>query len=270
MEQRGQTSDQPELPEGEYRRIGLGPKGSQLQPGWPTPPLPTPSPTSAAPTDNEPVYEPPIKRRGTDSPAPDMLPSLPAGTMTGRNRLILGALGIVVLIALVAAVVHTTTPTSSLASNPAAIATTPAADDGSNPDAGAGTAAAATSDPNAPLVPSAPATTPPSPLPAQTVTYSCTGQAGDGVDITYGAEGSDIGAHHLPFSATEPLNTKAQYFNITAQLQGNGAVTCSTVVNWTDGSGNAQSVTQSGTASGGYNLASAEVCGDFEGGWQTC
>lgn len=108
------------------------------------------------------------------------------------------------------------------------------------------------------------------PLPAQTVTYSCTGHAGDGVNITYGAEGSNSSAHHLPFNDTEPLNTNAGYFDVTAQLQGGGTVTCSTVVNWTDTSGDAQSVTQSGTASGGYNIASAEVCESFEGDWQAC
>jgi hypothetical protein len=67
------------------------------------------------------------------------------------------------------------------------------------------------------------------------------------VDITYGAEGSDSSAYHVPFSHTDPLDGSAQYFAVQAQLDGSG------------------SVTQSGTASGGYNIASAEVCGDFEG-----
>jgi hypothetical protein len=75
---------------------------------------------------------------------------------------------------------------------------------------------------------------------------------------------SDV-ASSLPFTKTVPLDSNAQYYNVTAQLSGAGQVSCTTVVDW-DG----QSVTQSGQASGGYNLAAAEVCSDFSGGWQTC
>jgi hypothetical protein len=119
-------------------------------------------------------------------------------------------------------------------------------------------------------VPPPPPVTTQAPPAAQTVTYVCAGHAGDGVDITYGAEGSSSDAHHLPFSHTDPLDATAQYFAVQAQLSGSGTVTCTTTVDWTDGSGDAQSVTQTGTANGGYNIASAEVCGDFEGGWQAC
>jgi hypothetical protein len=113
-------------------------------------------------------------------------------------------------------------------------------------------------------------TTPAAPPPAQTVTYSCTGHAADGVDITYGPEGSSYSASHLPFTATQPLNANAQYFVTEAQLQGDGTVSCNTVVNYVDGSGDAQSVTNSATASGGYNIGSAEICSDFSGDWQDC
>jgi len=97
------------------------------------------------------------------------------------------------------------------------------------------------------------------------VVFGCTGSAPDGVTITYGAEGTNDSASSLPFTTSVPLNSGAEYYNVTAQLQGSGQVSCTTVVNW-DG----QSITQTGSANGGYNLASAEICSDFSGGWQTC
>jgi hypothetical protein len=111
----------------------------------------------------------------------------------------------------------------------------------------------------APATSKAPAAVP------QQVVFSCTGHAPDGIDITYGPEGTNDSASSLPFTVTVSLDNSALYYNVTAQLQGDGQVSCSTVVDW-DG----QSVRQSGSANGGYNLASAEVCSDFSGGWQTC
>jgi hypothetical protein len=133
--------------------------------------------------------------------------------------------------------------------------------------------------PSSSIVPTAAPTS--TPLPAkvvssaappvtQTVTYSCTGHAADGVDITYGPEGSSLSASSLPFTKTAALDTNVQYFVTEAQLQGDGSVSCTTVIHYTDSSGNTQSVTQSATASGGYNIASAEVCSTFTGGWQDC
>jgi len=96
-----------------------------------------------------------------------------------------------------------------------------------------------------------------------TVTYSCTGQAPDGVDITYGPDGSSYHASKLPFSKTAALPASALYVDTEAQLHGSGEVTCTTTVN-ADGT----TATKSGTAQGGYNLALAEVC-DM-GGWSPC
>ncbi|WP_164836360.1 hypothetical protein [Actinacidiphila soli] len=45
---------------------------------------------------------------------------------------------------------------------------------------------------------------------------------------------------------------------ITAQLQGGGDIHCSVTI---DGQ------TKSGHASGGYNICSAQLNGDFMGGW---
>jgi hypothetical protein len=111
-------------------------------------------------------------------------------------------------------------------------------------------------------------TTPPAP--PQAVTYSCTGHAYDGVDITYGPEGSSFSADRLPFSKILALDSNAQYFDTQAQLQGGGSVSCSTVVDYDDGLGDAQSASNSGSASGGYNIADAEVCSDYTGDWEAC
>jgi hypothetical protein len=116
----------------------------------------------------------------------------------------------------------------------------------------------------------APTSQVPAAVVAQTVTFSCGGQAPDGIDITYGPDGSDFSASSLPFSKTVPLDAGAMYYVVTAQLQGSGSVSCSTVVHYNDGSGTAQSVTKSGAASGGYNIADAQVCSGFSADWQVC
>lgn len=97
------------------------------------------------------------------------------------------------------------------------------------------------------------------------VVFSCTGSAPDGVDITYGPEGSDYSASSLPFTKSLPVQATAQYYNVTAQLSGAGQVSCTTVVN-----DQGSSTTQTGTATGGYNIASAEVCSTFDGSWNAC
>lgn len=122
--------------------------------------------------------------------------------------------------------------------------------------------------PPAPSTSSAPPSSAP-PVPQQ-VTYSCTGSAPDGVDITYGPSGSNHSASKLPFSHTEPLDTTALYYVTTAQLQGGGSVSCTTVVQTDSGDGTADQVTSSGSADGGYNIASAQVCSSFDGSWDKC
>ena len=115
-----------------------------------------------------------------------------------------------------------------------------------------------------------PITVPPPPGPA-TASFSCTGSAPEGVDITYGTDTSNLsGGNTVPWQATLSLPSNALYANVTAQLQGpDGTITCTNTVSWTE-AGVAQSVTQTGTASGDYNIASAQICSDYNGGWQTC
>lgn len=109
----------------------------------------------------------------------------------------------------------------------------------------------------------------PSPVP-QFVKYACTGSAPDGLDITYGPEGSNLGASSLPFSTTAAYDSGAQYYVTTAQLSGSGHVTCTTTVQTDNGDGTADVVVNTGSASGGYNIASAQVCSSFTGGWEKC
>ena len=107
------------------------------------------------------------------------------------------------------------------------------------------------------------------PAPEQ-VTYACTGHASDGVQITYGPNGSQHSASSLPFMHTEPLTQGAQYYVTTAQLQGGGSVSCTTTVQTDDLLGYADPTSNSGSADGGYNIASAQVCSDPTGGWTRC
>lgn len=116
-------------------------------------------------------------------------------------------------------------------------------------------------------IPDTPATT--APPVQESVTFACTGTAPDGVDITYGPSGSSFGATSLPLNKKIPLDRGAQYYNTEAQLSGSGSVTCTTTVVYNDG-GTATTVVNTGSASGGYNIASAQVCATFTGGWEKC
>lgn len=106
----------------------------------------------------------------------------------------------------------------------------------------------------APVV--AAATTPASPSPAQStaaeaaprITYVVTGTPG-AADVTYGPEGSSLSGT-VPMRVTKPLGS-AGYYAVNAQLQGGGSVTVKILVGGT--------VVSSGTATGGYNIASAEI-----------
>lgn len=97
-----------------------------------------------------------------------------------------------------------------------------------------------------------PATTPTSPAesepPPQTVTYVVTGTPG-AADITYGPAGSESSGTD-PMDVTAPLGSPA-YYALTAQLQGGGTVTVTIDINGQEVS--------TGTATGGYNIATAEV-----------
>ena len=126
------------------------------------------------------------------------------------------------------------------------------------------TAAPATTAPPA----TAPATTAPA---ANQAAFSCTGSAPEGVDITYGTDQSNLnGGSSVPWQSTIPLPASAQSAEVSAQLQGpDGTITCTTTVTWSSG-GSSHTAMQTGTASGNYNIADAQVCSDLNGGFQAC
>lgn len=114
------------------------------------------------------------------------------------------------------------------------------------------------------------ATTTTAAAPAQGAYFACTGSTPDGVDITYGTDSSTLnGASSVPWSAMLPLDPSANYYNVDAQLNGDGTVTCTTTVVYKEG-GSTLTATKTGTAQGSYNIASPEICSDSNGGWVTC
>lgn len=91
---------------------------------------------------------------------------------------------------------------------------------------------------------------------AQTVTYVVSGSA---ADVTYGPAGSDLDGT-VPMKLTKPLGNPS-YYDISAQLQGGGTVSCEILV---DGK-----AISAATASGGYNIADCEIAQDpLSGQWQ--
>lgn len=84
------------------------------------------------------------------------------------------------------------------------------------------------------------------------------GSAPGGVDTTYGTDSDNIQGKGLPMTKKMELNDEALYYQVTAQLQGGGDIRCSVTIN---------GKTKKGHANGGYNICSAQLNGDFLGGW---
>lgn len=105
----------------------------------------------------------------------------------------------------------------------------------------------------------------PAPSPSNTpaaptkVEFIVSGTAPDGIDITYGPDGSQLsGPSTLDGTATMsvPFDGSANYYAIDAQLQGDGSITCKIVVT---GPGDSPLTVSSGAASGSYNICSAQA-----------
>jgi hypothetical protein len=96
------------------------------------------------------------------------------------------------------------------------------------------------------------------PAAAQTVTYAVTGSD---ADVTYGPAGSSLSGT-VPMHVTKDIPSSAPiYYDVQAQLQGGGSVSCQILV---DGK-----VISSSTATGGYNIAMCEIGQDpLSGQWQ--
>lgn len=91
-----------------------------------------------------------------------------------------------------------------------------------------------------------------------TVTFTVTGTAPDGVDITYGSDSSNLNGDGLPFTKTMKVTDDALYYDVTAQLNGGGHIHCSITIG---------GKTKSGEAKGGYNICSAQLNSGAFGGW---
>ena len=90
----------------------------------------------------------------------------------------------------------------------------------------------------------------------QTVTYVVSGSH---ADVQYGSAGSSAQGK-VPMAVTSTLGSPL-YYNISAQLNGSGSVTCKIEI---DGR-----VISQASASGGYNIAMCEIVQDpLSGKWQ--
>lgn len=86
---------------------------------------------------------------------------------------------------------------------------------------------------------------------ATRVEFIVIGSAPSGVDITYGsANSSSRYQGHLPMNVTKTIQTNPLYYNVRAQLQGSGHITCKVIL------GTAKKV---GHATGEYGICSAQL-----------
>lgn len=103
-----------------------------------------------------------------------------------------------------------------------------------------------------------------SPTPVRTppadVTFTVTGSDGRaGVDITYGSQNANLqGGSGLPWSVSMAIQPADAYYDVQAQLEGAGSITCKVEV---------EGVTKTAHAAGAYDFCRAEVINDLNGRW---
>jgi hypothetical protein len=122
--------------------------------------------------------------------------------------------------------------------------------------------AAAGQDAVTPAASSGAPTRKPSPAAKPTVVFTLTGSAPSGVDISYGSDSDNRqGGSTSPWKASLRRDDSGgvSWYDMTAQLQGGGDITCQILI---DGA-----VIASGHASGGYNICSAQISQSFTGKW---
>ena len=94
---------------------------------------------------------------------------------------------------------------------------------------------------------------------AKTVTFEVTGNAPEGVEITYGSDTSNYDGSGPPFSASLSIEKQALFYDVSAQLQGGGDITCKLTIG---------TAVQVGHAVGSYNICSVQLNRDpTNGGW---
>jgi hypothetical protein len=188
---------------------------------------------------------------------PPQPPKRKAGKIVG-----LGCLGVVALFIIIGII---GAATGSGSSNNASKGTAATHSTTPNPGKAKDTTPTASSKPKTTDKPKPAAKPAPKPKPKpKVVTFKVWGTAPagalGGLDITYGSDSDNRQGHFSngKFEATLPLNDKAMYYTVTAQLQGSGDIHCSVTV---DGQ------TKQGHASGGYNICDAQLSGGLFGGW---
>lgn len=109
----------------------------------------------------------------------------------------------------------------------------------------------------------------PIPKPTPEVTVKVWGSAPVGVDVNYGSDSdSRHGLATLPQQETLTFDDSANYYNVTAQLQGSGDIYCSITISGGDVSDGTDYVSKTGHASGDYNICSAQLNNlGVLGGW---
>lgn len=187
-------------------------------------------------------------------------PNIPSRDVTTPQATITGAKIALVGTIMAAVIAAAATITAALVQRNNSVPTPPAPSPVSRA-AGANAPSAASSAP-----PSTRAATNTTPATPDGVTYQCTGLAPAGVEISYGPSGSSLQATRLPFIAhDDSVSQTAQSYSITAQLHGGGDVTCTVTV-----IAAGHTTTSSGTARGGYNEPTPEVCADYQRQWEAC
>lgn len=106
------------------------------------------------------------------------------------------------------------------------------------------------------------------------IVFRVRGDAPDGADITYGSDsdnrspqgglGFDGSGEALPFTASLKFHSSALYYDISAQLQGSGNISCQVLAKvtryWSDGTHiSRHKVLAHGHASGGFNICDAQA-----------
>jgi hypothetical protein len=130
----------------------------------------------------------------------------------------------------------------------------------SSSPAGTGAASSPPASAFAENTPSASASSsPPAPSAPSKVTFIVSGSAPEGVNISYGPAGTSLAGPSVldgTYKVSVPFAADDSYYNVTAQLQGGGHLTCKIVVS---GPGDQPLTVSHGAASGGYNICMAEA-----------
>ena len=92
---------------------------------------------------------------------------------------------------------------------------------------------------------------------ASMVRFEVWGNAPQGVNITYGSDGTNLDGR-LPLDETMTIDENASYYDVSAQLNGGGDIRCAITIG---------DDVRDGHARGGYNICSAQLNRSYDGSW---